>query len=102
MTDHQALSYAFKKEDAHGRLARWLDLFAEYGFNIIYQPGALNSAADYLSRYGESEKETDQETKDLNVQGSATIGGLEPYYGNIACPLTGLNIEEPNGSLGLR
>lgn len=29
ITDHQALRYAFQKNDVHGRLARWLDFLAE-------------------------------------------------------------------------
>lgn len=29
VTDHQALSYVFRKNDIHGRLARWLDFLAE-------------------------------------------------------------------------
>ncbi len=37
VTDHQALQYAFKKKDVHGRLARWLDLLAEYEFEVVYR-----------------------------------------------------------------
>ena len=50
VTGHQALQYAFKKKDVHGRLARWLDTLAEHEFAIQYHPGILNGAADYLSR----------------------------------------------------
>ncbi|CDF33201.1 unnamed protein product [Chondrus crispus] len=50
ITDHQALSYAFRKKDIHGRLARWLDFLAEYDFTVEYRRGSANSAADYLSR----------------------------------------------------
>ena len=50
ITDHQALSYAFRKKDIHGRLARWLDFLAEYNFTVEYRRGSENSAADYLSR----------------------------------------------------
>ena len=50
LTDHQALKYAFKKKDVHGRLARWLDFLAEYNFDIEYRPGEENGPADYLSR----------------------------------------------------
>lgn len=79
VTDPQPLSYAFKKKDVHGRRTRWLDLFADYQLDIIYRPGAVNSDADYLSRYGKAEKETNQDIKVLSVESSATVGALEPY-----------------------
>ena len=50
ITDHQALSYAFRKKDIHGRLARRLDFLAEYNFTVEYRRGSANSAADYLFR----------------------------------------------------
>ena len=37
--DHHALSYAFKKKDIHGRLARWMDFLAEYEFTVQYRTG---------------------------------------------------------------
>jgi transposase InsO family protein len=49
-TDHQALSQAFKKRDIHGRLARWLDLLAEYEIEIRYRSGLQNGPADLCSR----------------------------------------------------
>ena len=49
-TDHQALRHAFQKNDVHVRLARWLDLLAEYDFRIVCRPGEANRADDYLSR----------------------------------------------------
>ena len=36
VTDHQALSYAFRKKDIHGRLARRLDFLAENYFTVEY------------------------------------------------------------------
>lgn len=72
MTDYQALDYALKKKYVHGRLARGrlasgLELIAEYEFHIIYRLDAVNSPADYLSSYGEDEKERDRFIKVLNV-----------------------------------
>ena len=49
ITDHQALQYAFKKKDIHGRLARWMEFLAEYEFEVKYRPGGKNSATDFLS-----------------------------------------------------
>lgn len=50
IADHQALRSAIKRKDAHGCVARWFDLLAEYRFEIIYRSGNLNLPADYLSR----------------------------------------------------
>ena len=51
VTDHHELSYAFKKKDIHGRLARWIDFLAEYEFTVQYRPGTEKTAADFLSRH---------------------------------------------------
>ncbi len=49
ITDHAALENAFRRKDVHDRLARWLDLIAEYDFEIKYRKGSENGPADYLS-----------------------------------------------------
>ena len=49
-TDHQALKYVINLRDPHGRIARWMSLFAEFDFEIVYRPGEKNANADYLSR----------------------------------------------------
>lgn len=76
--DHQALRYAFKKTYVHGHLVFWLDVFAEYDFVIVYQPEAVNTAADYLSRHSQFEKGTERATKVLNAQASAIFRVLDP------------------------
>ena len=50
ITDHQALQYAFKKNDIRGRLEKWTEFLAEYEFEITYRLGGKNGAADFLSR----------------------------------------------------
>ena len=45
VTDHQALSCAFRKKDLHGRLARRLDFLTEYDFTVEYSRGSANCAA---------------------------------------------------------
>lgn len=47
--DHQTLRYNFQKKVVNGRLARWLDILAEYDFEIEYRPGKQKAPADYLS-----------------------------------------------------
>ena len=70
ITDHQALQYAFKKKDVHGRLARWLDLLAEYEFEVEYLRGSENGAADYLSR----------------SDATAPVEGTSKVVGTVVCP----------------
>ncbi len=36
--------------DAHGRIARWFTLLAEYDFEIFHRVGRDNACADFLSR----------------------------------------------------
>lgn len=50
LTDHLALRFSLARYKVHGRLARWLDFLAEYGFHIEYESGSSNEAADSLSR----------------------------------------------------
>ncbi len=70
VTDHKALQYAFKKKDVHGRLERWLDLLAEYEFEVVYRRGSENGAADYLSR----------------VDGGFHEEGPNEVVGTVVCP----------------
>ena len=50
VTDHHALSYAFREKDIYSLLACWLKFLAEYDFIVEYLRGPANSAADYLPR----------------------------------------------------
>lgn len=63
ITDHQALCFAFKEKDIHGRLARWLEFLAEYRFEIVYRSGNSNLPADYLSK----QRCNDQESPVISV-----------------------------------
>ncbi|KAL0160057.1 hypothetical protein M9458_043782, partial [Cirrhinus mrigala] len=52
-TDHQALTVLFssKGTDRTGmRIARWASRLLCFNYDVIYRPGALNNAADCLSR----------------------------------------------------
>lgn len=49
-TDNEALNYTLNTKDLHGRTARWISLFAKFGFEIQYRPGEKNGNAGYLSR----------------------------------------------------
>ena len=48
--DHLALQYLVNKPQVSGRLARWLLLFLEFDFKVIYKPGKTHGVVDALSR----------------------------------------------------
>ncbi len=49
-TDHQALKWLFGFREPKGRIARWLEILAQYQFDIEYRPGKGHGNADALSR----------------------------------------------------
>ena len=56
--DHLALQYLVNKPQVSGRLARWLLLFLEFDFKVIYKPGKTHGVADALSRNERAEPAT--------------------------------------------
>jgi hypothetical protein len=48
--DHIALVYLVNKPQVSGRLARWLLLFFEYDFIVVYKPNKTHVVAHALSR----------------------------------------------------
>ena len=48
--DHLALQYLVNKPQVSGKLARWLLLFLEFDFKVIYKPDKIHGVADALSR----------------------------------------------------
>ena len=48
--DHLALQYLVNEPQVSGKLARWLLLFLEFDFKVIYKPGKIHGVADALSR----------------------------------------------------
>jgi hypothetical protein len=47
--DHMALMYLVNKPQISNRLVRWLLLFLEYDFKIVYKPGRSHLMVDALS-----------------------------------------------------
>jgi hypothetical protein len=59
ITDHKALEF-FKTQSALShRQRRWMDYMSRFDFDITYIKGELNKVADCLSRYYESDTESD-------------------------------------------
>lgn len=52
-TDHESLKYLHSKRNDSPKIARWLNVFAEFDFEIVYIPGPTNRA-DGLSRIEEN------------------------------------------------
>jgi hypothetical protein len=48
--DHMALIYLINKPQVSGRLTKWLLLFMEYNFKIVYKPSRSHLVANALSR----------------------------------------------------
>ncbi len=48
--DHMALMYLVNKPQVLGKIAKWLLLFLEYDFKIVYKPSRSHLMADALSR----------------------------------------------------
>ena len=49
-TDHNALQWLRNFKEPIGPIARWLEILADYDFEIIYQAGKNHANADELSR----------------------------------------------------
>lgn len=52
ISDHSALNGLLKTKQPTGILARWIEILAEYDYQIKFRPGRVNESADYLSRLG--------------------------------------------------
>ncbi len=52
ITDHAGLTFIMTKRDLEktGRVARWIIKLMDMDFEVVYNPGATHSDADYLSR----------------------------------------------------
>jgi len=48
--NHMAMVYLFNKPHVSGRIARWLLLFLEYGFIVVYNPSRTQMVVDVLSK----------------------------------------------------
>ena len=67
-TDHSALKFLVNKPVLGGKICRWLLLFQEYEFEIIFKSGNLNTGPDHLSRIESREEPTNLEARFPDAQ----------------------------------
>ena len=49
-TDHQALVWLFSLREPRSKIARWIEILAQYDFSVLYRPGKQHGHSDALSR----------------------------------------------------
>ena len=74
-TDHAALTQLKRTPEPVGQQARWLDLLAEYNFEIKHRAGSAHRNADALSRRP-CERETEEECKQCRPKQKTSCFGV--------------------------
>lgn len=82
-SDHEALKWFSTKQKLNDRQIRWMQELQSFDFQIVYQPGQDNSAADALSR----KAEVVQLQKEIQ-RASREMVGLTPDRFEDALPLS--------------
>lgn len=75
-TDHQSLKYLATKKDTSPKIGRWLDVLAEYDFDIVYIKGEHNRA-DGLSRRPDLQISKEDKVKEINSAALTNLWMLE-------------------------
>lgn len=81
-TDHESLKYLHTQRNQKRKIARWLDLFADFEFEIVYIPGPRNRA-DGLSRIPTEAEELPELALVATLQGASsavTLSAVTPEY----------------------
>ena len=90
-TDHSALRYLFKKQDAKPCLIRWIMIFQEFDIEIKDKKGVENVSADHLSRLENEDEEIEIEINDNFPE--ETLNSISspdtPWFADIANYLAG-------------
>ena len=60
-TDHFILKYLVNKPVLGGNICKWLLLFQEFDFEVIFKPGRLNLGPYHLSRIESGEEPSNLE-----------------------------------------
>ena len=71
-TDHNALKWFQSFKEPEGKVARWLELLAQYDYKIEHRPGRKHQNADALSRKPLVVAEDTDQITQTNAVGSST------------------------------
>ncbi len=74
--DHMALVYLVNKPQVSGRIARWLSLFLEYEFTIVYKPSRTHVVDDVLSKLPNNSEPLDVPNQTMD----ASLFSIEPIW----------------------
>ena len=90
-TDHSALRYLFKNQDAKPHLIRWILLLQKFDIEIKDKKGVKNVAADHLSRLDNEDEEMEIEINDNfpDETLNSIISPDTPWFADIANCLAG-------------
>ena len=80
VSDHHSLKYLQTQPQLSWRQARWVELIAEFDFEIVHRPGKSNVVADALSRLNNIEIE-ELGVVVKGVKKEDLFKGLEQAYG---------------------
>ena len=81
VSDHHSLKFLQTQPQLSRRQARWLELLAEFDFEIVHRPGKSNVVADALSRLNKIEVQ-ELGTVKKGVKREDLFKGLEQAYKN--------------------
>ena len=68
VTDHQPLTYIFKRRTHSPRMSRYMLEMREYNFDIVYKKGANNHVPDALSRPNSKSKSSNVKIHNIKIQ----------------------------------
>ncbi|QRW23678.1 Pol polyprotein/retrotransposon [Rhizoctonia solani] len=88
-TDHRALEHFQTQKNLSPRQVRWLQVFNEFDYCIIYIPGETNVLADTLSQIYENERLGTVRATSEYVQDKDNVPDLEAFSAEVTGHVTG-------------